>query len=73
METVNNTHLAEGYTACEEYRNHIIATKDGHYRSFRGYGGLARTRPCSSREECRRMVDKYITDEAAYHAATGGW
>lgn len=70
VEIVNNTQLATGYTACEEYRNHIIAIKDGHYRSFRGYGALARTRPCSTREECRRMVDKYITDEIEYHNAT---
>lgn len=73
METIGNTQLASGYTACEEYRNHIIAISNGHYRSFRGHGALARTKPCATREECRRAVDKYIEDEAEYHRATGGW
>lgn len=73
MSNHKNTHLAHGWTACESYSGHIIAVNDGKYRSFRGYGGLARTRPCDTKAECRRMIDKYNADEDAYHRSTGHW
>lgn len=68
-----DAHLPKEWTACEEYAGHVIAVFQGQYRSFKGYGGLARTRPCATRAECRKMIDKYNAEEAAYHAATGHW
>lgn len=67
------TQVPPEYTECEEYAGHVIAVHNGHYRSFRGYGELARTRPCATREECRRAVDRYNEQEEQYHRSTGHW